>query len=108
MSTTRRLRPPTSLLVAAALAMLAAAPAAAPLPPLNARVAEFADAQRGKKVGDGSCITLAIRALAHAGAKRYPLHRADGDYEWGRRVERLEDALPGDVLQFRDARFTGP
>jgi hypothetical protein len=105
----RALRPglPAFTIVAVASALLAAAPASLPLPPLNAKVVEFANAQRGKKVGDGSCITLAIRALANAGAKRFPLHRADGDYEWGRRVDRLEDALPGDVLQFRDAEFKG-
>src|SRR5258707_998578 len=112
MRTPRRPGSPSSpivavAVVAAALALLAAAPAAAPLPPLNAKVAEFANAQRGKKVGDGSCITLAVRALASAGARRVPLHRADGDYVWGRQVERLEDALPGDVLQFRDAEFKG-
>jgi hypothetical protein len=83
-----------------------AAPRAEPqakVPALNAKVIEFAQAQRGKKVGDGSCLTLAVKALEHAGAVRYPLSRADGDYVWGRRIEQFRDALPGDILQFRDA-----
>ena len=79
----------------------------ADVPALNAKVVEFARAQRGKKVGDGSCLTLAVKALEHAGAVRYPLSRADGDYVWGRQIEQFRDALPGDVLQFRDAEFKG-
>jgi hypothetical protein len=83
------------------------APAPAELPPLNAKVVEFARAHLGKKVGDGSCITLAIESLEHAGARSFPLDRADGDYVWGQPIAHFKDALPGDVLQFRDAEFKG-
>jgi hypothetical protein len=77
-----------------------------PLPPLNAKVFEFAKASLGKPVGDGICITLAVEALKEAGAKHYPFDRS-GDYVWGDLVPDLKDALPGDVLQFRDAVFRG-
>jgi|GEM_PF-1717647 len=78
-----------------------------PLPELNQKVLDFAKAHRGKKVGDGICTTLAIHALRAADAQSYPRHRGNGDFAWGERVERLEDALPGDILQFRDAVFQG-
>ncbi|SIN73379.1 hypothetical protein SAMN05444166_0518 [Singulisphaera sp. GP187] len=91
-----------------AIGLFGAAPAKPPtLPILNQKVAEFAEAQRGKKVGDGSCVTLAVEALRSANAKRFRLNRADGDYVWGQRVDDFKDALPGDILQFRDAEFKG-
>lgn len=77
------------------------------LPPLNEKVASYARANVGKKVGDGICITFAIMALKQAGAKAFPLDRADGDYAWGELVEHCQDALPGDILQFRNAVFDG-
>jgi hypothetical protein len=80
---------------------------AAALPPLNARVVAFARANVGKPVGDGVCITLAVMALKQAGARAFPLDRADGDYVWGDPIGRHQDALPGDILQFRDAVFDG-
>ena len=42
----------------------------------------------------------------HAGARRFPRERS-GDYIWGRSIDSFKDALPGDVLQFRDAVFQG-
>jgi hypothetical protein len=77
-----------------------------PLPPLNAKVHEFAKGSLGKPVGDGVCITLAVEALKAAGARRYPFDRS-GDYTWGEPVAEIKDALPGDILQFRDAVFHG-
>ena len=77
-----------------------------PLPTLNAKVYEFARANLGKPVGDGICITLAVEALRAAGARRFPFDRS-GDYVWGAPVDDLKDALPGDILQFRDAVFHG-
>jgi hypothetical protein len=90
------------LLLAVALP-LADGPA---LPPLNAKVLEFAREHQGKQVGDGQCLALAVEALSHAGAKRYPVEGA-GDFVWGRRLDSTAEALPGDVLQFRDAVFKG-
>lgn len=103
-------RPPSiPFLLLAALGFLlpSAAPPSEELPPLNAKVVDFARSNLGKKVGNGICITLAVEALRDAGAKRFPLGRADGDYEWGAPVESLAEALPGDILQFRDAIFKG-
>jgi hypothetical protein len=77
-----------------------------PLPPLNAKVHEFAKSNLGKPVGDGICVTLAVEALQEAGAKRFPFVRS-GDYVWGELVPDFKDVLPGDILQFRDAVFRG-
>ena len=77
-----------------------------PLPPLNAKVAEFARAHVGEPVGDGICITLAVEALRASGAKRFPFVPS-GDYVWGEPVADLKVVLPGDILQFRDAVFAG-
>lgn len=97
------------ILVVAAIAV-GAGPAkkkAEPLPPLNEKVAAFAKANVGKPVGDGICITLAIEALRTAGARKFPLSDPKGDYVWGSPVSEFKDALPGDILQFRDAVFQG-
>jgi hypothetical protein len=77
-----------------------------PPPELNRKVLEFARKHEGEKVGDGQCITLAIEALRAAGARQPPL-RGREDFAWGREVPKLADALPGDILQFRDAVFKG-
>ncbi len=84
---------------AIALASLGPAPAARVIPPLNEAVVGFARDQQGKQVGDGSCITLAIEALRHSGAKRVPLSRADGDYVWGRRIDQFKDARPAHLMK---------
>jgi hypothetical protein len=82
-------------------------PKAAPLPPLNARVEAFARSNLGKPVGDGICITLAIRALDAAGARRASFRDPKGDFTWGDPIPDFKDVLPGDILQFRDAVFHG-
>ena len=78
-----------------------------PLPPLNAKVAEFARSHVGRPVGDGICITLAVEALQAAGAKVFPFDDPAGEYVWGTPVPDFKDVLPGDILQFRDAEFAG-
>ena len=78
-----------------------------PLPPLNAGVSEFARSHLGEPVGDGICITLAVEALRASGAKPFPLSDPKGEYVWGEPVPDLRDVLPGDILQFRDAVFSG-
>jgi hypothetical protein len=82
-------------------------PAPPPLPPLNAKVVEFAKEHLGKPVGDGICITLAKEALEAAGAKGSDFREPNGDYVWGDQVPDFKDVLPGDILQFRDANFRG-
>ncbi|MFO0953258.1 MAG: hypothetical protein U0835_19300 [Isosphaeraceae bacterium] len=82
------------------------APKPAPLPELNQKVVEYARGQLGKKVANGECTSLAVEALRTAGARRFGWERS-GDFVWGRPVESFADALPGDILQFRDAVFQG-
>jgi hypothetical protein len=93
--------------VAAVVALaLAPAPPKVPIPPFNEKVLEFTRERIGKKVADGQCISLAVEALRFAGAKRYPFDPS-GDYVWGRPVASFKEALPGDILQFRNAVFQG-
>jgi hypothetical protein len=80
---------------------------AEPLPPLNAKVVEFARNNLGKPCGDGICITLAVEALKNAGAKSSDFREPNGDYVWGEPVPDFKNVLPGDILQFRDAVFRG-
>ncbi len=77
------------------------------LPPLNAKVEAFTRGHLGRPVGDGICITLAVEALKAAGARGPSFDDPDGNYTWGDPVPSLRDALPGDILQFRDAVFQG-
>src|SRR5262249_50127125 len=76
------------------------------LPPLNAKVLEFARSQIGKKVDRGECTDLARAALQSAGARRFPFH-GGGDFVWGEPVTPLTGALPRDIPQFRNAVFQG-
>ena len=92
--------------VAAVVVGLARGAAWAPIPPLNQKVLEFTRERIGKKVDDGQCISLAVEALRFAGAKRYPFDPS-GDYVWGRPIASFKEALPGDILQFRNAVFQG-
>lgn len=91
---------------AAVVVSLAPAPPVTPIPPLNQKVLEFTRERLGKKVDDGQCISLAVEALRYAGAKRYPFDPG-GDYVWGRPIASFKEALPGDILQFRNAVFQG-
>ncbi len=78
-----------------------------PLPPLNAKVEAFTRSHLGRPVGDGICVTLAVEALRDAGARGPSFDEPNGDYTWGDPVASIKDALPGDILQFRDAVFQG-
>jgi hypothetical protein len=94
------------VLTLAALTLLPLADADGPkkaeaVPELNRKVLEFAEAHKGKQVGDGQCWILVAKALDHAGA-----HRPD-IYVFGRRLGAREKLLPGDVIQFEEARFEG-
>ena len=60
-----------------------------PLPPLNQKVLDFARESLGKKVVNGECTDLAVEALRHAGARRFPRERS-GDYIWGRSIDSTE------------------
>jgi hypothetical protein len=65
---------------------------------LNGKVRAFALDHLGRKVGDGQCWTLAAEALIHAGARP-----AEG-YTFGEPIPRGQIS-PGDILQFKRARF---
>jgi hypothetical protein len=77
------------------------------LPPLNGKVCDYAREHLGKKVGNGQCTSLAVEALQSAGAARSSYREPNQDYVWGRPIKTFKEALPGDVLQFRDAVFEG-
>lgn len=76
---------------------------------LGQKVVNWARAQKGKQVAKGECWDLANSALKQAGAKSSadlgPMDE-DADYVWGDEIDDLKDALPGDILQFRDFTIT--
>jgi hypothetical protein len=68
-------------------------------------VVKFARDHVGKKVGDGECTGLAIKALESVGAKTtydFGVNGLDKDYKWGTLVKDHAEAQPGDIVQFRD------
>jgi hypothetical protein len=100
--------------------------AKAALPLLNEKILDFAKKKFGEQVGDGECWALANSAVVAAGGKSSPGYSdapGEGDYVWGELVygaankngKLVEETgaakqavLPGDVMQFRDAKFSGP
>jgi hypothetical protein len=68
---------------------------------INRRVVSFAAENLGRQVGNGECWTLAAEALKHAGAQP-----PDG-YTFGQAIGN-DQIQPGDVLQFKSARFDLP
>src|SRR5215510_8770460 len=91
---------------------------------LNQRIVDFAKANVGQQVTNGECAALAFEALKHSGGKTknaFKDYPAKGDYVWGAFVYSLEmkdgkpqeevgkgmQILPGDIMQFRDAKFKG-
>ena len=120
-----------ALLVVGFLLMAVPCLAAEPtdLPEMNAAVLKFCESKEGKRVGGGECSHLANEALRVAGAeftqvgkdgKRIPDSPDSGDYVWGTllktysfdaKTKKVNDSdpktkcLPGDVLQFRDAKI---
>ena len=91
--------------------------------PLNEAVVAFCKANLGKQVGEGECAHLASAALKEAGAKphrEFPDSPDTGDYVWGTLVFGMEfkdgkgategsvaKVRPGDIIQYRDAKFSG-
>ena len=65
---------------------------------VNRRMVDFAVSNIGNKVGNGECWTLAAEALDYSGALPPNL------YDFGREIP-LNQLQPGDVLQFRNAKF---
>jgi hypothetical protein len=78
---------------------------------LNQKVLLWAQGKVGQQVGDGECWTLAESAVTKSGGQSSKGLTgvdedafADADYVWGDAV-KLDDAKPGDILQFRDYSF---
>jgi len=85
------------------------------------KVLAFCEQHKGEQVGNGECATLAGQALKAAGAKgRGKDDPNGGDYNWGDLIFTIKaeaggpkgegkrtDIRPGDVIQFRDAKFFG-
>jgi hypothetical protein len=70
---------------------------------VSQRVVSYGTTHIGKKVGRGECWDLPFYALQQSGAKTP--HDLGADlYVWGTPIERLEDAQPGDILQFEGVR----
>lgn len=79
---------------------------------INQDVVIWARAQLGKQIGNGECAVFAREALIQAGAKTCddftPKNDgvshdwSDANYVWGDEISDLKDALPGDILQFRN------
>jgi hypothetical protein len=90
---------------------------------LGERIVQFCQENKGKQVGAGDCYALAAKALTDAGAKpRFlnPDYPGKEDYVWGelvlyqeatptglKRTGTGKDVQPGDVIQFRDAKWEG-
>ena len=69
------------------------------LPELNRKVVAFASSRLGQQVGNGECWTLAADACKEAGANLTAV------YSFGRKLGPLDSPLPGDIIQFEQARF---
>lgn len=71
----------------------------------NPAVLIWATGKVGQSVAGGECWDLANSALLKAGAgtsSDFGPSGDDADYIWGDAVSDLKDALPGDILQYRD------
>lgn len=91
-----------NLICVLAFALPASAQKKDPLPELNAKVLKYAQAQKGKQVGDGECGAFAAAAIADAGAT---LGNDNGVAVWGKKIGEKEAILPGDVITFKEAKF---
>ena len=78
---------------------------------VNQKIANFANGNIGKQVGNGECWTFAEQALVSAGGQtsRDLMGDAaitdDADYVWGDAIA-VKDLNPGDILQLRDYVMT--
>lgn len=72
-----------------------------PSSPVAKDIVRFASSMIGKQVGNGQCWTLAAEALKAAGAE------PPKGYTFGDEIS-LDDMQPGDILQFKTARFEEP
>ena len=69
------------------------------------KVLEFARSKIDSQVGDGECSDLAIEALKSAGGK-IPFRTSTAqELIWGTLVKDPKSGQPGDLIQFRNAKF---
>jgi hypothetical protein len=68
---------------------------------LRQRILSFAEARMGQTIGRGECTDLVDAALADARAV------PQRNYVWGSPVQ-LQNAAPGDIIQFFNTSFTSP
>jgi len=71
---------------------------------INAKILSFSKRKLRKRVGDGDCWDFAYNALKHAGGK---LPKRLGPtspvtYIWSSDTKSYADAIPGDILQFKE------
>ena len=59
--------------------------------------------QMGKQVANGECAMMAMEAIKAADAK--PMQFVGKTYIWGRRLDKKETVLPGDIVQMEDCKF---
>jgi hypothetical protein len=69
------------------------------LPALNTKILSFVNSKMHKKVGRGECWDLAAEALNASGAKW------NGKLNFGRKLEKGEGILPGDIIQFEGVKI---
>ncbi len=75
------------------------------LPPLNAKVVEYVNKVRGKRVDRGECWDLANRALEYSGAY-FDRSSKRTINVYGRLVDPdKEEVLPGDLMQFEGVKM---
>ena len=78
---------------------------------VNEQVAAFANTHLRQRLGGGECAHLAAEALRAAGARFQWFTQQTTDYRWGKLLgvatpeKRYPQLQPGDVLQFKNARF---
>ena len=77
------------------------------IPETNQKILKFVRQSQGKQVGNGECWTLASFATNQARAKR-PGQDGLKLYEYGRLLKKGEPVLPGDIVQFNQAKFVSP
>ncbi|WP_133192649.1 hypothetical protein [Labrenzia sp. 011] len=63
------------------------------------RLIAFATQRMGKVEGNGQCWTLVDNGFRSVG-----FHKPSATYHWGRVVEQLSSARPGDIFQFSNFR----
>jgi len=69
------------------------------LPELNREIISFVNSKMNKKVGRGECWDLAAEALNATGAQW------NGKLQFGRKLEKGEPLLPGDIIQFEGVKI---